>query len=445
MRAIRSAFLDFTGDPFQADDDREVLRHVPDGLLVIGDDGTIVDFGPYAEIIAENDGLDIDHYPDRIVLPGFVDCHVHYAQTEVVSTYGERSLGWLENHVFRTELKLADKGYAHSIASFFLDSLIQNGTTTALAFTTTSPASVDAFFEEASARNLLMVAGLTGIDREGTAPEDYRDTAHSFYANSRELVDRWHNVGRNRYAITPRSAYGSTREQLDYCGQLKSETPDLWVNTHMCENPKEIQGVAEFFPESSDYLNVYERAGIVGPKFVAVHSIHIGDSIIERMADSQSSIAFCPMSNLFLGSGLFKLRETTFRENPVLVGLGTGMGAGNSFGMLPVLEQAYKVAALRETKLSAFRALYLATLGGARALWLDGEIGSFDPGKAADVVVCDTAATPMQHFRHERLVADDDIDLLHQQLFGMMMMGDERNVVATYVAGENAYTRPAGA
>ena len=440
MHGIRGAFIDFVGDPFVADDDRIAVRHVADGLLVI-EDQRIVDFGDHADLRRRYAHLPVEEYPGRLIVPGFVDCHVHYPQTEVVAAYGEQLLEWLEKYIFAAELKFRDRAYAANVAAFFLDTLVSHGTTTAQVFTTTFPGSVDAFFEEAAKRDLCMVAGLTGIDRAGTAPPEYLDTADGFYENSKALISKWHRVGRSRYAITPRFAYGSTQRQLERCGQLKAEHPDCWVNTHMSENPKEIRSVAEFFPGSSDYLEVYERVGIVGPKFTAGHSIHLDASMIDRMAASQSSIAFCPRSNLFLGSGLFKIRECLERPRPIRVGLGTDMGAGDAFSMLPVANDAYKVAALQGYRLSAFKALYLATTGAARSLWLDDEIGGFDVGKYADVVVLDPAPTPELRFRAEHLEARDDLDLVHQRLFGVLTLGDERSIDATYVAGKLRWRR----
>jgi guanine deaminase len=297
-----------------------------------------------------------------------------------------------------------------------------------------------------------MIAGLTGVDRPGLAPADYLDTAESFYANSKELIARWHMKGRNKYAITPRFALGSTQEQLDCCGQLKGEHPDAWVNTHMSEDLEEIADVAALYPDAKDYLNVYERAGIVGPKFTAGHSIHLDDDMFRRMSDSHASISFCPASNLYLGSGLFQLHKAKSSETPVLVGVGTDMGAGDCFSLLRALNDAYKVAALQSQKLSVFKGLYLATLGGAKSLHLDAEIGSFDPGKFADFVVWDTCATPPMAIRAEHAHVDPAAspdeqarERMEHDGFGMMMLGDDRAVEATWVGGRPLYRKPTAA
>ena len=449
MKAVRGAFLDFVADPFHRDE-RAAVRYLADGLLVI-DGEKITDFGPWDALGEKYGELDTAAYPDHLILPGFIDTHIHYPQTEMIAAYGEQLLEWLEKYTYPTELKFREKAYAREVADTFLDLLLANGTTTAQVFTTTFPQSVDAFFEACSERNICMIAGLTGLDRPGLAPPDYLDTAASFYRNSKALIERWHRKGRNKYAITPRFALGSTREQLAYCGQLKGEYPDTWVNTHMSENLAEIVQVGTLFPEASDYLNVYERAGIVGRKFTAGHAIHMSDDAFRRMSASKASISFCPSSNLFLGSGLFLLHKATSAEMPVLVGLGTDMGGGNSVSLLRTLNDAYKVAALQSQKLSALKGLYLATLGGARALFLDDEIGSFEPGKFADFIVLNPRATATLRFRAERAPVDPahapeerDWARLEHEAFGMMMLGGERPVEATYVSGQLLYRKPAG-
>jgi guanine deaminase len=446
MKAVRGSFLDFVADPFYRDEE-EAIRFLPDGLLVFDGD-RITDFGPAAEIGEAYRDVDTVVYRDRLITPGLIDTHIHFPQTEAIASYGEQLLEWLEKHIFPTEQKFRDKAYARSIADTFLDMLLANGTTTAQVFTTTFPQSVDAFFEACSERNICMIAGLTGIDRPGLAPPDYLDTAESFYADSKALIARWHMKGRNKYAITPRFALGSTQEQLDCCGKLKAEHPDAWVNTHMSENLREIAEVAALYPDAKDYLNVYERAGIVGPKFTAGHSIHLDDDMFRRMSGSNASISFCPASNLFLGSGLFPLHKAKSAETPVHVGIGTDMGAGDCFSILRALNDGYKVAALQSQQLSVFRGLYLATLGGARSLHLEEEIGSFDPGRFADFVVWNTRSTPPMTIRAEQAKVDPAATpeeqaraRMEHEGFGMMMLGDDRSVEATWVSGVPLYRK----
>ncbi|MTH98297.1 guanine deaminase [Roseibium sp. RKSG952] len=446
MKGIRGTFLDFLADPYYTDE-TEAIRYLRDGLLVI-DGEKIKDFGPWEQLSQRYPDLEVTTYKDRLILPGLIDTHIHYPQTEMVAAYGEQLLEWLEKYIFPTELQFRDKLHARKIADVFLDLLLANGTTTAQVFTTTFAQSVDAFFEACTERNICMIAGLTGMDRPGLAPEEYLDTAETFYVNSKDLIERWHNKGRNKYAISPRFALGSTQEQLDCCGKLKGEYPDTWVNTHMSENRKEIAQVAEVFPDAKDYLNVYERAGIVGPKFTAGHSIHLDNDCWHRMAQSDASVSFCPASNLFLGSGLFLIEKAKSVETPVRTGLGTDMGAGDTFSIFRVLNSAYKVSALQNQKMGVFKGLYLATLGGAKSLHLDHEIGSFDPGKFADFIVTNPKVTSVLAMRAARAAIDPGSseeeqarERLAHEAFGMMILGDERPVEATYISGQLLYKK----
>lgn len=439
LEGIRGSFLDFVKDPFYTKQDKEAARFIPDGLLVL-EDGKIKDFGSYSALQGKYPSLNITTYSNRLIMPGFIDCHVHYPQTKVIAEYGNQLLDWLAKYIFPEELKFKNKAYAQQVAQIFLKDLLRNGTTTAQVFTTTSPHSVDAFFEATSGLNLRMISGLTGLDRKGEAPAGYLDTAQSFYDDSKNFIQKWHGKGRNLYAVTPRFAVGSTQEQLDLSGKLYKEFPGVYVNTHMSENNKEIAEVAKLFPKSKDYLNVYEQAGLVGPRFTAGHSVHLDQSEFERMSKADATIAFCPSSNLFLGSGLFKIQNAKSKETPIKVCMGTDMGGGNYFSILKVLSDAYKVGMLQDYKISSFKGLYLATLGGATALHLDDKLGNFNPGKEADFVVLDWMATPELASRNESPTAKN-IDDLEDKVFGLMMLGDDRAIDKTYVMGKIVYSR----
>ncbi len=439
QEGVRGAFLDFIKDPFYTKTDEEATRYTPDGLLVL-EDGKIKDFGSYAKLQAKYPGLKITSYADRLIMPGFVDCHIHYPQTKVIAEYGSQLLEWLAKYIFPEEMHFKNKAYADAVAKVFFQDLLRNGTTTAQVFTTTYPDSVDAFFEEASHLNMKMIAGLTGLDRKGEAPAAYLDTAQGFYDDSKKLIQKWHNKGRNLYAVTPRFAVGSTQEQLNLSGKLYKEFPGVYVNTHMSENVKEIAEVAKLFPNSKDYLNVYEQAGIVGPRFTAGHSVHLDKSEFERMSKAGATAGFCPSSNLFLGSGLFKLQNAKSVETPIRVCMGSDVGAGNYFSMLRVMNDAYKVAMLQNTKVSGFKGLYLLTLGGANALYLDDKLGNFNPGKEADFIVLDWMVIPELAYRNQTATAKNVGDL-EDKVFGMMTLGDDRVVDKTYVAGKLVYER----
>ena len=435
LQAIRSAFLDFVDDPFYAAESN-CVRYISDGLMIV-EDGIISDFGSYDDLHHNYAAIPVTAYPNKLVMPGFIDTHIHYPQFEMIAAYGEQLLEWLNKYAFPTERKFEDKAYAQKIASLFLDELLKNGTTTALVFATVHPQSVDAFFEEASRRNLRMIAGKVLMDRN--APDFLTDTPESAYEESKKLIQKWHNNGRLLYAITPRFAITSSDEQLRLAGKLLQEFPDVYLHTHLSENAKEVEWIAELFPDSQGYLDVYDRVGLVGKKSVFAHGVQLTDAEFKRLSEAKAAISFCPTSNLFLGSGLFKLYKAKFSEHPVKVGLGTDVGGGTSFSMLHTMSEAYKVVQLQSESLSAFKALFLATLGGAKALSLDDKIGNFDSGKEADFVVLDMQATPLMATRNQGLPARS-LSELAEKVFGMMILGDDRAVQAVYIAGVLAHS-----
>lgn len=433
IHGIRGAFLDFVDDPFYVSE-LESVRYIADGLLVVVD-GAIAAFGAYADYPQYAD-VPTTVYPGKLIMPGFIDTHVHFPQLEMIAAYGEQLLEWLNQYTFPTEEKFKDKAYAQKMASLFLDELLRNGTTTALVFATVHPQSVDAFFEEASRRNLRMIAGKVLMDRH--APEALTDTPKSAYEDSKKLIEKWHGHGRLLYAITPRFAITSTDEQLRLAGKLLQEFPNVYLHTHLSENTKEVEWVTELFPDRQGYLDVYDRAGLVGEKSVFAHGVHLTDAEFQRLSEAKATIAFCPTSNLFLGSGLFKLHQAKTIAQPVKVGLGSDVGAGTSFSMLQTASEAYKVSQLQRRSLSAFKALFLATLGGARALSLEDKLGNFEPGKEADFIVLDPQATPLMAIRNPHVPAKS-LENLAETVFGMMMLGDDRAVHAVYIAGNLAH------
>jgi len=434
LKVIRSSFLDFIDDPFYTSEEKSV-RYLEDGLLVI-EKGKIKDFGTYEQLHEKYAAIDAIAYPDRLIMPGFIDTHIHYPQTAMVAAYGEQLLEWLSKYTFPTEAKFKDKNYAKEIATVFLDELLKNGTTTALVFAAVFPESVDAFFEEAERRNLRMIAGKVMMNRN--APDFLLDTAQSSYDETKALIEKWHQKGRLLYAVTPRFAITSTNEQLDLAGKLLAEFPDVYLHTHLSENVNEVAFVAELFPNSKGYLDVYDQAGLVKEKSIFAHGVQLTDQEFKRLSETKSAISFCPTSNLFLGSGLFKLHQAKSSETPVKVGLGTDIGAGTSFSLLQTANEAYKVVQLQGEKLSSFKALFLATLGGARALSLEDKLGNFAIGKEADFIVIDPKATPAMALRN----ADFPVKTLEQladKAFAIMIMGDDRAIAASYIMGEIAY------
>ena len=429
--AIRGRFLDIQNTVAQARDIHDQVRYVEDGLLIT-EHGKIKWFGQWEEgkALVQPD-MQFKHYTTQLIVPGFIDTHIHFPQTEMIGAYGEQLLEWLNTYTFPTEIQFKDKKYADSIAQFFIQELIKNGTTTALVFCTVHPSSVNALFEAAEQQNMRLIAGKVLMDRH--APNELCDTAETAYSESKELIEKWHGKGRNLYAITPRFAPTSTPQQLEKAQQLKAEFPEVYVHTHLSENADEISWVKALFPEQQGYLDVYHYYGLTGSKSIFAHCVHLEENEWDCMHHTDSAIAFCPTSNLFLGSGLFPLNKTW--EKQVKVGLGTDVGAGTSFNQLQTMNEAYKVQQLQAKKLSAFEALYHATLGGAKALSLDHLLGNFNVGKEADFIVLDLTATALQQLRqsHSKTLEDS--------LFALMMMGDDRNIHATYIYGQLVFQK----
>ena len=426
--ALRASFVHCTGDP--ATDGPDACEHLDDAWLVV-EDGIVAELRPAGAGPAPGADAVLDRR-GKLVCPGFVDAHVHYPQVDVIASHGERLLEWLERYTFPAEARFADRAHADEVARFFLDRLLECGTTTALVFATVHEASVDAFFTEAERRNLRMLCGKVLMDRH--APDALLEPPDLARSRTRRLIRDWHGRGRLGYAVTPRFAPTSTDASLALAGRLVAEHRDLHggvhLHTHLAENAEECRWVGELFPSDADYLAVYERHGLVGKRSVFAHGIHLDDGAWGRIAASGAAVAHCPTSNLFIGSGLFDLAAADRRGVPV--GLGTDVGGGDSFSLLRTVNEAYKVAQLSGGSLGPERALYLATLGGARALDLDDRIGSFAPGREADFVVLDPAATPLLARRTG--VAVD----WRERLFALLMLGDERAVAETFVMGKAA-------
>ncbi|MFH6601607.1 guanine deaminase [Ectopseudomonas khazarica] len=429
VKAYRAAILHSLADPAVVGVEQS-YQYFEDGILLI-ENGKVAQVGAAAELLPKLAGVEVQHYRDALITPGFIDTHIHYPQTGMIASYGEQLLDWLETYTFPTEQQFADKAHASDVAAIFLKELLRNGTTTALVFGSVHPQSVDAFFEQADKLNLRMIAGKVLMDRN--APDYLTDTAETGYAESKALIERWHGKGRLHYAVTPRFAPTSTPGQLELAGKLLGEYPDLYMHTHLSENRKEIEWVKALFPERKGYLDVYDHHRLIGPRAVFAHGVHLCDEECQRLAETGSAVAFCPTSNLFLGSGLFDLNK--LEAHGVRVGLGTDVGAGTSFSQLQSLNEAYKVMQLQGKKLDPFKSLYLATLGGANALYLDDRLGNFLPGKDADFLVLDYNATPLISYRMQQARS------LEERLFALTMLGDDRAVKETFAAGVSVHQR----
>jgi len=426
LRAYRGSIVHALRDPGSGDDG--AIEYFDDGLLVV-DSGRVREVGPAGDLLARLPAATLvtDHR-GGLIMPGFIDTHVHYPQVDVIASHGTQLLDWLERYTFPAESRFGDAGVAREAASFFLDELMRNGTTTALVFASVHPQSVDAVFEAARSRGMRLIAGKVLMDRN--CPASLRDTAQSGYRESRTLIEKWHGVDRLAYAITPRFAITSSDEQLAAAGRLASEFPDAYVQTHLAENTDEVARVRELFPDRRSYLDVYEHFGLLRERAVYAHCIHLDDRDRGRMGDGGAAAAFCPTSNLFLGSGLFDLAAAD--AHGIRTGIGTDVGGGTTFSIPRTSMEAYKVLQLQGQVLDPLRAFYLSTLGGARALYLDDRIGNFEPGKEADFVVMDPHATPLLA---RRMSCAHGIS---EKLFALAMLGDDRSVQAVYLRGEAA-------
>jgi guanine deaminase len=429
-KAYRAAIIHSIADPADVAIEAS-YEYFEDGVMLV-ENGRITALGPATDVLATlGSEVEIVSYQDALITAGFIDTHIHLPQTGMIGSYGEQLLDWLDTYVFPCEKQFADPEHSAQVADIFLKELLRNGTTTALVFGSRHKESVEALFSAAETLNLRLIAGKVMMDRN--APDYLVDTAQSSYADSKALIERWHGKGRLHYAVTPRFAPTSTPEQLRLAAQLLSEYPDLYLQTHISENLKEIEWVKALFPERKNYLDVYDHFNLLGERSVFAHGVHLCDEECERLAETGSAIAFCPTSNLFLGSGLFNLPMA--EKHKVNVGLGTDVGAGTSFSLLHTLNEAYKVMQLQGAALSPFKSLYLATLGGARALRLEDRIGNLQPGSEADFVVLDFNATPLLTYRMSQARS------IEEQLFVLMTLGDDRTVSETYSAGELVHKR----
>ncbi len=428
VRAHRGAILHFRSDPGSGDDP-DTFEFFDDGLLVTAD-GRVASIGPARELLPAlpSDAERVEHR-DSILMPGFVDTHVHYPQTDIVGTGGRQLLDWLEHYTFPAERGFADPAHAREVAEFFLDELVRNGTTTALVFCSVHPASVQAFFEAAAARRMRMAAGKVLMDRN--CPQYLRDTPETGERATRELLAAWHGRERLLYAITPRFAPTSSDAQLASAGRLATDYPDALIQTHVAENLDEVAWVKRLFPEARSYLDVYDRYGLLRERAIYAHCIHFDEVDRARMAQSGAAAAFCPSSNLRLGSGLFDVASADAAG--MRFSIATDVAAGSSFSMLQTLSDAYKVAQLSQQHLSPLRAFYLATLAGARALGVDDRVGRFAVGTEADFIVLDLRATPLLARRTARSRT------LAEKLLVLLTLGDDRAVSRTYILGRESH------
>lgn len=424
MKLFRARVYTPVGDPFAIAPETSFVAH-DDGYVAV-DAGRIAGVGAWSDRPQGDDVVDLGH--NYLITPGFVDTHLHAPQLEMIGSYGGHLLEWLNRYTFPTEAKFADPGHARKVAVALFDELLRNGTLCALVFSTIHYEATDIFFAEAERRGFRGIIGKTMMDRN--APAALLENARMSYEQSRELLVKWHNRGLLRYAITPRFAPTSTPELLEYAGDLKREFPDAYVHTHISENRAEVAWVQELFA-FPEYADVYDHYGLLGERSVLAHGVWLTEEELDLIGRRGARIAHCPNSNLFLGSGLFKLHHVL--DAGVIVGLGSDIGAGTTPSMFNAMADAYKVQQVQGVSLSPYHLWYLATLGGAKALSLNAEIGSLEKGKSADFLVLDLAATPLIALRSERASSVEDL------LAGLIFMGDDRLVKQAYVAGRKVH------
>jgi len=426
---LRGRTLSFLRWP-EDTNDHAAYRYEEDGGLLI-DGGKIAAAGSYADVAAAaaEGAKRIDHRP-HLILPGFIDAHVHYPQMGVIASYGAELLDWLNTYTFPEETKFRDAQHGRRIARLFLDEVIRQGTTTVSAYCSVHKQSAEAFFAESHERNMLNIAGKVMMDRN--APQGLRDTPESGYDDTKALIAEWHGKGRQLYAVTPRFAITSSPEQMEMAGALMREFPDLHLQTHLSENRAEIAFTQELYPWSRDYTDVYEHYGLLGPRALFGHCIHLSERESDVLSDSGSVAVFCPTSNLFLGSGLFDYQRYRRREKPLRIATATDVGGGTNYSMLRTMDEGYKVIALNGEKLNPFASVWQLTRGNAEALSIADKAGTLEVGTDADIVVLDSRATPAMKLRMET------VDTLAEELFLLQTLGDDRAVAEVYVAGKEA-------
>ncbi len=420
---LRGRVLNFRREP-QSPDDTDAFDYIEDGAILIND-GMIAAIGTYGDLALGSIGAqETDHRP-HLLMAGFIDTHIHFPQVQVVGSWGAQLLDWLNTYTFPEETRYADPDHAALMATAFYDQLTTHGTTTAMAFCSVHKTSAEAYFAEAATRNMRMIGGKVMMDRN--APDGLCDTPQSSYDDSKAVIDKWHGRGRAQCAITPRFAITSTPEQMAMAGALVAEYPDCFVQTHMSENRDEISLTLDLYPDARDYLDVYETYGLLGPKTFLGHCIHLEEREIAKIAETGSHPVFCPTSNLFLGSGLFD--DAGLRARGIENAVATDIGGGTSYSMLQTMNEGYKVLQLRGQSVHPFRAFYWITRGNAAALQLQDKIGTLDPGTEADIVVLNSAGTSAMDLRMQRCQS------LAEELFVLQIMGDDRAIAQTYIAG----------
>src|SRR6056297_1678166 len=413
----------FTGNP--QIDGPAAAQFDPRGAIAVKE-GHVLERGSADDMRRAHPAAHVEDHAEALILPGFVDAHVHYPQTGMIASWGKRLIDWLNTYTFPEEMRFGDAGYAAKIAERYLDLALAHGTTTMCSYCTIHPQSVDAYFTAAQARGMRVLGGKTCMDRN--APDGLRDSAQSAYDDSKALLERWHGQGRASDLITPRFSPTSTPDQLSALGAVWAEHPDCLMQTHLSEQTDEIAWVRGLYPRARDYLDTYEAHGLLGANGLYGHAIHLEPRERDRLREVGAALVHCPTSNTFIGSGLFDMAGLVAEGQRV--GLATDTGGGSSFSMLRTMAAAYEVAQLRGTALHPSALLWLATEGSARALRIADRVGTLAPGTEADFITLDLGSTPAIAQRSTR-AAD-----IWEAVFPTIMMGDDRAVSGVWVMGE---------
>lgn len=420
----------FTDDPFTAGP--AAARHLARGAVLL-ENGQILRVAEADRLRAEYPQARLHDYGSALISAGFVDAHVHYPQTGIIASWGKRLIDWLNSYTFPEEMRFGDPAYAAQVAARYFDLALAHGTTSMCSYCTIHPESVEAFFAEAQRRGMRALAGKTCMDRD-TAPAGLRDTAQSAHDDSLRLLRAWHGRDRLGYVITPRFSPTSTPAQLEALGALWAAHPDCLMQTHLSEQPDEIEWVRALYPSARDYLDTYEAHGLLGANGVYGHAIHLEPRERDRLRDHGAALVHCPTSNTFIGSGLFDMAGLMAEGQRI--GLATDTGGGSSFSMLRTMAAAYEVAQLRHNPLHPAQLWWLATVGAARALRIDAQVGNIAPGMEADLIVLDLHSTPAIAQRAERA------ESFWEELFPTIMMGDDRAIRAVWINGQPVRTAP---
>lgn len=401
------------------------------GALAVDNAGYIVAVGEAIDVLKQYPQALVRDFGDAVICPGFIDLHLHFPQTNMIGCFGEKLLGWLERYTFPLEQSFSEPLVAKKWSRIFMTELLANGTTTSVVFSSSHEEATDILFDEADRCGVRAVIGKVSMDRH--APDALLEGVEKDYFSHESLVSKWHGKDdRLYYALTPRFAPSCSDALMTSLGALKRKHHDLFVQTHFAESKEELIWVRELFPDDRDYLAVYERFGLIGPKTILAHAIHASQTEIQRMIDAGARIAHCPTSNLFLGSGLFPLEALV---GNTAVGLGTDVGGGTSFSMWRTMDEAYKIQQLRGHSASPASLFHMATLAGAQALGMQDRIGSLEVGKQADFQVLDWQRNRLLR---ERL-AGQLVECPSDRLFAMMHLADDRLVKEVFVRGKSVF------